>query len=128
MTTNKKFTIQVQAIFEAAHHLRQYHGVPEPIHGHTWKVEVFLIRDGLDHEGMAIDFLEVKAALDPLIQPFDHHYINEIPPFDKVNPSTENIASWIFDELNKKFPTSACKLQKVTLREGPNYSASAESL
>jgi 6-pyruvoyltetrahydropterin/6-carboxytetrahydropterin synthase len=125
--TAKKYTIQVQAIFEAAHNLRQYHGAPEPIHGHTWKVEVFLTRGGLDHEGMAVDFLEVKAALDPLIQPFDHRFINEIPPFDKISPSTENIAAWIFDELNKKFVSSPCKLQKVTLWEGPNYSASVEA-
>jgi 6-pyruvoyltetrahydropterin/6-carboxytetrahydropterin synthase len=122
----KNYTVRVEATFEAAHNLREYHGKPEPLHGHSWKVEVFAKRKGLDHEGMAIDFIELKDTLDPLIKPFKHSYINEVPPFDKINPSTENIASWIYDELSKKLKNHPCQIEKVTVWEGPNYSATAQ--
>lgn len=122
----KHYTVRVEATFEAAHNLREYHGQPEPLHGHSWKVEVFAKRKGLDHEGMAIDFIELKDAVDFLIKPFKHAYINEVSPFDKVNPSAENIASWIHDELSKKFKDHPCQIEKATVWEGPHYSATAE--
>jgi 6-pyruvoyltetrahydropterin/6-carboxytetrahydropterin synthase len=122
----KIYTVRAEATFEAAHNLREYHGKPELLHGHSWKVEVFAVRKGLDHEGMAIDFIELKEALDPLIKPFKHAYINDVAPFDKVNPSAENIASWIYDELSKKFKNHPCQIEKVIVWEGPQYSASAQ--
>ena len=128
MSTEKIYTIRVEKQFEAAHNLREYHGAPEPLHGHTWKAEVEFERIGLDHEGMAIDFLEVQESLDQLTQPFEHHYINELPPFDTVNPSAENIAAWLFDELSKKFASHPAKVKKVIIWEGPRYSAEVEEL
>ncbi|MBI1870909.1 MAG: 6-carboxytetrahydropterin synthase [Chlamydiae bacterium] len=125
-TKKKSYTIRIEATFEAAHNLREYHGAPEPLHGHSWKVEVLGKRKGLDHEGMAMDFIELKDALDPLIKPFKHAYINEVSPFDKVNPSAENIATWIFDQLKGKFKDHPCQIEKVTVWEGPDYSASVE--
>ncbi len=122
----KKYTIHIETLFESAHNLREYHGVPEPLHGHTWKAEVFAERCGLDHEDMAIDFLELRSALDTLIKPFEHKYINDIAPFDKINPSTENIATWIFEELKKKFEGHPAQIKRVRIWEGPQYSASVE--
>lgn len=127
MTTqksSKEYTVRIMASFEAAHNLREYHGKLEPLHGHSWKVEVFAKRAGLDHEGMAMDFIELQDALNPLIKSFKHAYINEVPPFDKINPSAENIATWIFEELSKKFKDHPCQISKVTVWEGPEYSAS----
>lgn len=123
----KKYTVRIEATFEAAHNLREYHGKPEPLHGHSWKVEVFAKRNGLDHEGMAMDFIELKNALDPLVKPFCHAYINEVPPFHKINPSAENIATWIYEDLSKKFAHHPCKIEKVTVWEGPQYSATVET-
>lgn len=123
---DKIYTIRIEATFEAAHNLREYHGKPEPLHGHSWKVEVFAKRKGLDNEGMAMDFIELRDALDPLIKPFKHAYINDIAPFDKINSSAENIATWILDQLGKKLKDHSCQIQKVTVWEGPDYSASVE--
>lgn len=124
---SKNYTVRIEATFEAAHNLREYHGSPEPLHGHSWKVEVFASRKGLDLEGMAMDFIELRNALEPLVKPFDHAYINNIRPFDRLNPSSENMAAWIYDQLSAKFSHHPCQIQKVTVWEGPQYSASVEA-
>ncbi|MBI2027018.1 MAG: 6-carboxytetrahydropterin synthase [Deltaproteobacteria bacterium] len=90
----KSFVIRAEQRFEAAHNLREYHGVPEPLHGHSWKIEVFVRASKLDHEGMVIDYLQVRSALQEIVKPWDHHYINDIPPFDKVGKG-QNITQFV---------------------------------
>jgi 6-pyruvoyltetrahydropterin/6-carboxytetrahydropterin synthase len=116
------YTVRVVVRFEAAHHLTSYKGAPEPVHGHSWKVEALLATDGLDGEGMAFDFVEVQAALRQLAARFDHRHINTVPPFDLLSPTTERIAAWFFAELSGRLP--AAPLAEVTVWEGPDCSAS----
>lgn len=118
----EKFVIRVEARFEAAHNLREYYGKPEPLHGHSWKVEVKIESPKLDKEAISVDYVKVKNALEALAKQLDYHYINEVTPFDKINPSSENIAKWFHDGMNQKKLLGKSKIQEVILWEGPfNY-------
>jgi 6-pyruvoyltetrahydropterin/6-carboxytetrahydropterin synthase len=115
------YTLRVRSRFEAAHHLTSYRGVPEPAHGHSWRVEACLEAEALDAEGMAYDFVAVKAALDALSSRLDHRDLNTLPPFDRESPTTERVAAWLYDELARALPGAL--LAEVTVWEGPDCSA-----
>ncbi|MBI4372481.1 MAG: 6-carboxytetrahydropterin synthase [Candidatus Omnitrophica bacterium] len=115
----EQFIIRVEARFEAAHNLRQYKGAPEPLHGHSWKVEAKFKCRQLDHEDIGIDYVHAEDTLRGLAKKFDHKYINEVPPFDKMNPTSENIAKWFFEELNQPDIRQNAELAEVVVWEGP---------
>jgi 6-pyruvoyltetrahydropterin/6-carboxytetrahydropterin synthase len=115
------YRLRVVVRFEAAHHLTSYKGAPEPVHGHSWRVEAGLETPELGPEGMAYDFVEVQSALRELAARLDHRDINTVPPFDAVSPTTERIAAWFFGELSRRLP--GAPLAEVTLWEGPDCSA-----
>lgn len=98
------YALTVRTSFAAAHRLREYEGNCERLHGHNWQVEVTVESDSLDPRGMAIDFRAIKGALGELLSPFDHRYLNEVSPFDGINPSSENIARYLFEEMERKIP------------------------
>src|SRR5262245_51537257 len=112
-----EYLVRVRARFEAAHHLLSYRGVPEANHGHSWTVEAVLRSEALDPEGMAFDFVAAKKALQELAARFDHGNVNEVPPFDRVTPSTENLASWFHARLAERLPI---EIAEVTVWEGPD--------
>lgn len=113
------YTIKVEARFCAAHNLRGYKGKCEALHGHNWKVEVSVEKEKLDKIGMAVDFRVVKQRLNTILDKLDHKYLNEIGYFKKTNPTSENIAKFIYDEL-KCYVTY---LKSVTVWESDNSSA-----
>jgi len=115
----EQFIIRVEARFEAAHNLREYKGSPEPLHGHSWKVEAKFKCKKLDHEDIGIDYVDVEKSIRGLAGKFDHRYINEVPPFDKINPTSENIARWFFDQLNQPEIKQNSQLLEVVVWEGP---------
>ena len=115
----EEFIIRVEARFEAAHNLREYKGAPEPLHGHSWKVEAKFKCKKLDHEDIGIDYVHVEKAIRELAARFDHRYVNEVSPFDKINPTSENIARWFFDQLNRKEIKQDARLAEVVVWEGP---------
>ena len=115
------YVLRVRERFEAAHHLRSYRGAPEPVHGHSWQVEVVLRTNQLDDEGMGFDFIEIKAALGELAADFHHRDINATPPFDRLTPTTEHLARWFFSEMETRFPEAG--VAEVTVWEGPDCSA-----
>jgi len=115
------YLLRVRGRFEAAHHLTSYQGVPEAVHGHSWQVEAALAADRLDDEGMAYDFVAVKAALDELTGRFDHRDLNAVPPFDRRSPTTEHLAEWFHGELAGRLP--GARLVEVTVWEGADASA-----
>jgi 6-pyruvoyltetrahydropterin/6-carboxytetrahydropterin synthase len=116
-----EWMLRVNARFEAAHHLTSYKGAPEPVHGHSWRVEATLVAKDLGAEGMAWDFVEVQRALLDLTARLDHRDINSLPPFDRLSPTTERIAVWFYDGLAAKLP--GAPLTEVTVWEGPDCSA-----
>ncbi len=106
----------VRSSFSAAHRLPEYEGNCERLHGHNWQVEMTVESEALDSRGMALDFREMKAALAEILSRLDHKYLNEVPPFDRRNPSSENIARYIFEEVEGKIPPPV-RTSRVTVWE-----------
>lgn len=113
------YSVKVKGNFSSAHNLRGYKGKCEQLHGHNWEVEVVVSRRELDKIGMIMDFKLLKNKLNILLEELDHKYLNDIGYFKKVNPTSENIAKYIFENL--KLRVSDIKL--VTVWECPNSSA-----
>ncbi|WP_353683388.1 6-carboxytetrahydropterin synthase QueD [Thermodesulfovibrio sp. 3907-1M] len=117
------YKLKIITEFDAAHQLRGYKGKCENIHGHNWKVEVEVIAENLNEIGIAIDFKELKGVTEEVISRLDHSFINQIPPFTEINPSSENIARWIYMSLKDKLNTLPVKLYSVTVWESDHASA-----
>ena len=117
------YEVIIEKKFSSAHLLRNYHGQDEPLHGHNWRAEVRFAGPKLvQPEEYLVDFVEVRAALDKVIAKVNYKHINEVPPFDKRNPSAENIARWIYDEIVAALP--APKPSRVTVWETEEGAAS----
>ncbi len=116
-----QFSVHIEARFEAAHNLRSYRGVSEPLHGHSYKVVAELAgRSGeLDEDAIAVDFVSSKRALERLAKRLDYGYINEVEPFTTINPSAENIAAWFHRELTSALAGEDAVVRSITLWEGP---------
>ena len=93
------FEVAVEQSFASAHALRNYKGRCENVHGHNWKVRVVIEGEMLDATGMLVDFLDVKSFMGEILDRIDHQFLNEIPPFDVVNPSAENIAEYFYQQM-----------------------------
>ncbi|MGA8809445.1 MAG: 6-carboxytetrahydropterin synthase [Thermoanaerobaculia bacterium] len=115
------FTVRVSARFEAAHFLREYRGISEPLHGHSYKVEADLASraGGVDADAIAVDFVSARHKLEALAKTLDYGCINDVPPFDRINPSAENIAEWFARELGAAVAGEDAIVQAVTIWEGP---------
>lgn len=95
------FEVTVQAGFSSGHYLRNYRGKCENPHGHNYRVLVTLVGQELDASGLLLDFKELKHVLRPTVEYLDHQMINELEPFDVVNPSAENLAKYFYDKTNE---------------------------
>ncbi|HEV8266860.1 MAG TPA: 6-carboxytetrahydropterin synthase [Thermoanaerobaculia bacterium] len=117
------FTIRCHATFEAAHHLRDYVGGPEPVHGHSWKIEVALTTDALGDYDLSVDFVPTEKLVRSLAEKLHDHDINTVAPFDVKNPTAENIALWVADEIRRSGALKGgARLAEVTVWEGPRNS------
>jgi 6-pyruvoyltetrahydropterin/6-carboxytetrahydropterin synthase len=101
------YEVSVDESFAAAHNLRDYKGKCEDLHGHNYKVRVVLAGEELDATGLLYDFVHLKHVIRGVIGALDHKYLNELPPFDRLNPSAENIARHIYDETSKQLHKEA---------------------
>jgi 6-pyruvoyltetrahydropterin/6-carboxytetrahydropterin synthase len=117
------YELMVEGSFDAAHQLIGYEGPCENLHGHTWKVQVAVTGKKLNKLGMLIDFKEIKTVVNAIINKLDHKNLNDLTQFRKVNPSSENVATFIFAQLKGKF-NKGIKLAKVTVYESPVTCAS----
>ena len=111
------YTLKVVSDFASAHSLRDYPGDCQRLHGHNWKVEVEVVASELDEMGMGIDFKQMKCITKEVTDTLDHRYLNEIKPFDKINPTAENIASHLYKQISKKLNNARAKVKAVTLWE-----------
>jgi 6-pyruvoyltetrahydropterin/6-carboxytetrahydropterin synthase len=116
------YSIKVESSFSSAHNLREYKGKCEALHGHNWKIEVVALKDKLDKSGMVSDFKYLKKKLNNVLEKLDHRYLNSIPYFKKVNPTSENIAKYIYDRIN----VQGLKIKSVTVWENTTCSATYE--
>jgi 6-pyruvoyltetrahydropterin/6-carboxytetrahydropterin synthase len=117
------YELMVETNFSSAHQLRGYKGECEKLHGHSWKVQVNVVAERLNEMDMAIDFHEMKEIVNEVISPLDHSFLNEIFPFTEKNPSSENIAKWIYDSLKKRLDSGNIQLSSVTVWESEITSA-----
>ena len=111
------FEVSVKGSFSGAHRLKGYHGKCEALHGHNWDVEVFAAAKKLDHGGLAIDFKVLKNKLNAVLDSLDHRDLNGIVFFKKGNPSAENIAKYIYDNLKKALKGDKVSLRRVSVWE-----------
>ena len=115
----KMFVLKIVTDFASAHSLRNYPGDCARLHGHNWQVEVSVYSNVLDDNGIAIDFREIKKQTKLVIKRLDHQYLNEIKPFDVLNPTAENIAKYFFDEVGLLINNEDIKVKEVLIWETP---------
>jgi len=118
------FELTVRDEFAAAHCLRNYPGACERPHGHNWKVEVVVRGEKLNEIGVLIDFKDLKKHLKEVLSELDHRDLNNHPAFQSQNPSSENIARYIFENLAPKLAPYSVKLVRVTVCETERACAS----
>jgi 6-pyruvoyltetrahydropterin/6-carboxytetrahydropterin synthase len=111
------FEIAIEQHFDAAHFLRGYRGKCEAVHGHRFQVVVRVKAPELNDIGIAYDFVELKQQLGAILSRFDHTCLNDVSPFDKLNPSSENIAATIYEELKPKL--TGVSISGVEVWESP---------
>lgn len=117
-----KFFVRIEGRFESAHYLYNYFpdGSDEPIHGHSWKVEVFLqSNQNIQDNGISFDFLTVRNKLNELVASIDHILINQHPNFQNINPTSENIARWFYFGLKEEVRKQNGKILRIVIHEGP---------
>lgn len=95
------FEVSVEQTFAAGHALRNYKGRCENVHGHNFRVQVTIEGGRLDDSGLLVDFLDVKRSLGGVIARLDHVFLNDVAPFDVINPSAENIAEYFYAEMSR---------------------------
>ena len=111
------YEVTIKTGFSAAHQLRYYDGKYENLHGHNWIAIVVVAAEDLDEIGLGIDFVQLKKRTNDILKKLDYQNINEVPPFDKQNPSAENIARWVFKELETQINTGSVRVKRVEIKE-----------
>jgi 6-pyruvoyltetrahydropterin/6-carboxytetrahydropterin synthase len=99
------FEVTIEETFAAGHALRNYKGKCENMHGHNYRCQVTLEGAELDSIGLLVDFVELKRVVHSVLDRMDHQWLNEFPPFDAINPSAENMAKYIYDEVHQELKT-----------------------
>jgi 6-pyruvoyltetrahydropterin/6-carboxytetrahydropterin synthase len=118
-----RWTVRCHATFEAAHHLVEYVGGPEPVHGHSWKIEIALSVDRLGPYDLSVDFVPAEAFVKDLASRLHNRDLNAVPPFTEKNPSAENVALWVAGEIaTSGLLKDGTTLDEVTVWEGPRNS------
>jgi len=117
------YELMVETQFAAAHQLRGYKGKCENLHGHNWRVQVMVSAERLNEIGLGIDFHELKNITNDAISALDHSVLNDIFPFTEINPSSENIAKWLYDTIGKKINGRNVSVSSITVWESETASA-----
>jgi 6-pyruvoyltetrahydropterin/6-carboxytetrahydropterin synthase len=118
------YELVIKSHFSAAHNLRNYGGACERLHGHNWHVEVYVRAAVLGAGGMVLDFRILQEELDKVLDPLDHQYLNDLPYFQKEEPSSENIAHYIYEALEERLRPHGLSSHKVTAWESEKAGAS----
>src|ERR1043166_6769334 len=113
-----QFEVMIERNFSSAHQLRGYKGKCENLHGHNYKIEIYARGRELDN-GLLVDFVELKAAADEVVLYLDHRNINELPPFDELQPSAENLARYVLERVAKQINDDRVQIYKVRCFETP---------
>jgi len=112
------YELMIRGHFDAAHALEHYPGECSRLHGHTWDVEVTIVGHTLDRIGIVYDFKTLRDDLARVLEPLDHGYLNDVPPFDAMNPTAENLARHIYGQLSELVPEHV-RVSEVSVWESP---------
>lgn len=115
------YEIEIETVFSAAHSLTMG-GAREPIHGHDWRVTVWIEGETLNEDGLLCDFHPVKGCIERIVERFNTRNLNETPPFDTINPTAEHIAKHIYDEVTSTLP-DLLRVRRVRITESPGCAA-----
>ncbi len=118
------YRISIKKAFSAAHSLKEIGGKCENLHGHNFTVEVRLAAKTLNSEGLVLDFRLLKNWTDEVLSLLDHQHLNDIQYFQDKNPSAENVARFIYEQLKEKVAATGAGLEMITVWESENASAS----
>lgn len=117
------YELKVVTQFAAAHRLNNFYGKCEALHGHNWKVEIFVTADSLDEAGLVLDFGKIKSQARELLDEVDHTFLNELPAFQNQNPSSENLARYLFERLSSALNDQRVQVTRVAVWESDHTSA-----
>ncbi len=117
------YEVSVEQSFASAHALRNYRGGCENVHGHNFRVQISVQGEHLDETGLLVDFLEVQNLMGEVIGRLDHQFLNEVSPFDEINPSAENIAKYFYDRISSGLTNGAVRVAEVRIWETDSSSA-----
>ena len=119
--THVMYELEIRRRFSAAHAILM-RGVREPVHGHDWEVTVTVSGDRLDDDGLLCDFHALERQVDAIVRPMDSRHLNDIPPFDRVNPTAEHVVRHIVDSLAPHLPAGV-RVSSVRVTEAPGCAA-----
>ncbi|MBM4332595.1 MAG: 6-carboxytetrahydropterin synthase QueD [Deltaproteobacteria bacterium] len=117
------YEIKIKTDFSAAHNLREVGGKCESLHGHNFSVEVAVESETLNELGMVLDFRLLKNKTRDVLQALDHRYLNELSMFKEKNPSSENLAAYIFEELARRIDQGTHRVSRVSVWESDTSQA-----
>ncbi len=117
------YELKVITNFSGAHQLKDFEGACEDLHGHNWKIEVYVTSDILDDAGVAIDFRVLKRHVRAVVGTLDHKFLNDLEPFKNRNPSSENIARYVAEQLAPLIEDPHVEVSRVTAWESENACA-----
>lgn len=118
------FEVSIKSHFSAAHHLKGYPGSCAAFHGHNWEIEIFLRGNDLDDTGILVDFKDLKLAVGDVLESIDHSDLNEVEAFKDHNPTSENIARFLYGEFSMKLNCDRYRITRVSVHETPGTTAS----
>jgi len=111
------YELMIETDFAAAHSLRGYPGDCARLHGHNWRVELYVSCENLDDIGLAVDYKILKRELKAALSDWDHYNLNDVPPFDSINPSSENVARILYDRMAKRLNDERLHVSRVVIGE-----------
>ncbi|MBW1716231.1 MAG: 6-carboxytetrahydropterin synthase QueD [Deltaproteobacteria bacterium] len=117
------YELKVITNFSAAHQLKEFEGACEELHGHNWKIEVYVTSDTLNEAGVTIDFRTLKKHVKAVVGTLDHKFLNDLEPFRNQNPSSENIAKYVAEQLALSLQAPEIKVSRVTAWESEDACA-----
>jgi len=111
------YELSIETHFSAAHQLRDYPGDCARLHGHNWHVKLFVRCSDLDDLGLAIDYKIMKSSLKAALEPWDHYNLNDVAPFDRINPSSENVARLLYQDMSKRLDNERLHVSRIEIAE-----------
>lgn len=111
------YELKVITNFSAAHQLKNFKGACENLHGHNWKIEVCVTSDTVNEAGVIVDFRALKKHMNAIVADLDHKFLNDLDPFKDQNPSSENIARYVSEQMALSLNSPQIKVSRVTAWE-----------